>query len=306
MSTRERAFERLVAINPLTEVEEFAPSIADAEAFLRSIEEGPMDTKTRKLLEPLEPRPSRRPWMVAAAAFAVVILVIGGVALWPAGSTDTPPATPLAPIPTTTPPPTTVSPTTAAPDPTPPSPAQAVVIGELVAAYNTGDIDRYMALFANQVTFFFPDNGGPDAPQGFNSGTEWSSTPALWRSQKAWEMAIGGSIELFECAERSGAAECSIRYSDAFVSDVMGTVLEGTASFVLDGAGRIVDYRQDWGTDGRDHDLWTTSFDTWLEDTHPDERARMGLNMSLDPIHSDESAQLWLAMIAEYVASFGG
>ena len=306
MTTREHAFERLVAANPLADPAHLVPDIAEAQAFLRGIEEGLMDTRTKELLEPIEPQRRLRGLVVAVAAFVAMVALVGVVAFVASGGEQTtvPPAT--------SPPPVTraVTPTTSAAAPTTLPAVDTTATAEQLATanlladtFNAGDLDAYMALFAENVVFSFPDKGGPDVPQGRGSGTQWSTTAEKWRAQKTWEAALGGTLAIGNCSSVGGVATCSITYGDFFVSAVMGS-LEGTVGFVLNDDAKIIDYRQDWGATAEAYDGWAMSFDRWLEANYPSERSVMALNLGLDPLHTDESARLWLELGAEWLAAF--
>lgn len=88
MRTSEPAFERLEAANPLTDTTRYEPARADAIAFLRGIEEEPMDV-LRLTTSPKTPqRPAYRR-LIAVAAFVAVLATSATVAFIAGGGEST-------------------------------------------------------------------------------------------------------------------------------------------------------------------------------------------------------------------------
>jgi hypothetical protein len=129
--------------------------------------------RTQTTTAPVQPAPTRqRGWLIAAAAFAVVIVVIGAAILFARPADNMPPvttpSTTQAPTPTTTEalPPTTVATdevtvTTIAPI----VEADPVIPGELIAlldtyetVFNAGDEATFRALFAADFSWVRPED----------------------------------------------------------------------------------------------------------------------------------------------------
>lgn len=91
MRAHERAFAQLEAANPVGDIAQNEPTRADAIAFLRSIEEEPMDTQRLTNSPTTTKRPAGR-WLIAVAAF-VAVFAAGGVLGFFAGGSEAPRAT---------------------------------------------------------------------------------------------------------------------------------------------------------------------------------------------------------------------
>lgn len=76
MKAAERAYDRLVAVNPIPDPEQYIESTVDVDAALRSLEASMEDAKPRER-ETKEQVPLWKRWQVAVAAF-VAVLAVGG------------------------------------------------------------------------------------------------------------------------------------------------------------------------------------------------------------------------------------
>ncbi|MDJ0960086.1 MAG: hypothetical protein QNJ88_05470 [Acidimicrobiia bacterium] len=282
MTTRERAYGRLVAINPAVDLDEYAPTTDEAAAFLRSIEEASMDTNTRELLEPTG-RSGRRPrWLAGAVAFAAVIILVGAVALWPTTDDVDPTVPPGTEGPT---------PTSERLKPTTPPPGDPLAVGqELVAAYNSGDWHRYRAIFTTEASVLH------DAATSFmgSSGglVEWNRLEKVYR----WAVATGSRYELASCVGNAVEVACDIDWSHPLVGprriSVTATVLDG----------KIVDYAEE--VTGSDFIGAIGGFHTWVELNTADQQLIM-FN-GAEPMFEPESAALWNLWLPEFNGSASG
>lgn len=197
MSEHERAHERLRAANPapLTAIEDRP----DAVAFLAAIE----------LHETAAPERARPPWkrgaLIAAAAFAVTLLV--GVALWlatlagdepdvvdpPSSTTTSTAPTTEPPPPTTEPPPTTTTTTTTI------APSALEALDLFAVRYSSGDVDALLELLTPGLIRTTIRDADPPFP--------WDAE--LLRRQLDMDAALNTTLELQSCRQlSSGTLTC--------------------------------------------------------------------------------------------------
>lgn len=92
MITNDDVFDRLSAANPHADISDLIPTTADFNAFLRGLEERPVETITKP--PEYEKKPIRHGLLTAVSAFALILIVVGAAWLLTRdGEADTPPAT---------------------------------------------------------------------------------------------------------------------------------------------------------------------------------------------------------------------
>jgi hypothetical protein len=305
--------DRLAAANPMPDGASKPESIMSAAALRNVIDDrrGTMQTHDIDKVATTEPpAPRRRGLLVAAAAFATVVAVGIGIALITnAGSEpeqdviDSPPTTAVAPT-TEAAPPTTV--TEAAPSTTV---TEAPTIGEAdlafvaayVDAYNSGDVDRYEALFTESTTLVMGDRGGRPSPNGNASGTTFNRTLESWLNKYVWEIAIGSQLELSSCTGDSGVIRCRADYTDIFIEPLMGVASTNVELVVAEGA--ITVYRET-AINGSVLDNWQASLFDWVQGDAVAVGNALCFN-SLEPISTPECAAEWTQLVPQYLEYIG-
>lgn len=256
MITSDDVFDRLSEANPHPDISDLVPTSSQLTAFLRQLEGEPVETITR----PPEPdqKPVRGGLLVAAGAFALVLIVIG--AAWLLNddqATEAPADTTVA---------TTAPPTTAAPPAEEPavSAASQVVLDSFAATYNTGDLDGHLALFAPGATIALGDNGGRPSPNGAQSGTDFNRTLEQHGERIAHEARLNTQMELSDCSGDE-LVRCTATYRD-FISDaLMGGDLTTVTLEIVDGEIRTL---TETAVNGRAYDDWLWEMGKWVESNH--------------------------------------
>lgn len=231
--------------------------------------------------------------LVAAAAFAVVVGVIGVVALVDFGGTETtePPATTAEPVVTTAAPTsTTVAPTTAAP-------ALSADEQQFVEAYFdawNNDVDAQLALLAPDVEivilFGVWHPFAVDEPQSLERGA--------FEDIARWGAALDTRAEATECVPLDQGFRCGFTMTDVFLEGI-NSPLAGSMDIVLsDGLASLLSVR--W-TANNYYDQ-TGDFGTWLRENYSQHRSAMMI-ASGEPIFTSESAALWRQLAPRYVGA---
>jgi ketosteroid isomerase-like protein len=152
----------------------------------------------------------RRGWLVAVAAF-IVVLVAGGVLFATLGGREE--TQPVAPVTTTTPPPTTAAPSP--PAPTTPSPATTgealepelqSLLADFERAYNRGDVDAVTALVA------------PDASLTPAASVDSGDAPVTVSVVEHLAAAVPfeETIRVGECSQLDAEITCQVTVADRF------------------------------------------------------------------------------------------
>ena len=275
MITHDDVFDRLADANPHPDTTDLVPTSAQVAAFLRELEEAPVETITR----PPEPdnKPIRGGLLAAAGAFALILIVVGAAWLLNDDPAENIPAdTTIAP---TTVPPTTVA---TAEEPAVSASSQAV-LDEFVATYNEGNVDRHIGLFAPGTTIAIGDNGGRPSPNGAMSGTGFNRTLDQHRDRIAHEVRMGTTIELTDCAGDEVVA-CSARYRDFISEALMGGDRTTLTMEIADGRIHLL---REVARDGLSYDEWLWGMSNWVE-------AEYGVSLNnIQPAYDRGSAVKW-------------
>ena len=204
---------------------------------------------------PTQKKPRRTGFLVAAAAFGLVLIVSTVALLSNGGASEVPTATAA---PATTPP-TTVA-ADSAPEPIP-TPSEAVAVADAwYAAFNAGDVDAVMALFA------------PDPELSTNFGG--SNTLEEERMVTTWDAAQGTRLETDGCVpagESPDGSQMHVRCMganfDALVQAVDATPVPTTTDMAIAADG-ITALRSSFGSPDFNH--VSDPFDDWMAANHPD------------------------------------
>ncbi len=202
-------FERYATLDPARESDIQPEWSAMTPVLPRTADwrEPNMQTQQQTPTQPRSPKPKRTGLLVAAAAFAVA-LIVGAVALFSSGSdADLPPATT---------PPTTVA-AEAAPVTTPPAeldaaatitPADALAVSEsYFVAYNAGDADGAMALVTSDASVANSFMG--------NVTREFEEMRTAWNIAQGTKLMSKGCTVLDEGTGAAVILECSVSTRDA-------------------------------------------------------------------------------------------
>lgn len=190
-----------------------------------------MTTDQRTPTEHRQPEPAghRSRWLVAAAAFGVVVLVAVATFLFAGQRDDADPAAPTttAPPTTTTVPPTTTTTLDAAPSTTVAAPvvpaAQAAAIASFEAAWNDGDEEALRAVFAPDAGLEYRDAAFPFA--GVDQIVAW----ALARQA----MEVVASID--DCVPTDGeTVTCTAEFDGAVISALNFVPLRDTYTITFE------------------------------------------------------------------------
>jgi hypothetical protein len=249
----------------------------DLDALLLLTQHRSMDMDAKQLTRPPEPdRRSRRGWLVAAATFTSVIVVVA-LAMWMTRSTDeappaTSPTTTVDAAPETTTPPTTTEVTSTTIAPTDES---AISFAEaLVAAVNDGDADGVRQVFDQAASVVSSDTADED-----DSARETGRFTA-------WAL-LDSTAEIVGCAPlSSGPTRCEITRTSPF--DASSENSQGLVLLITTGpAGDVDRLRIDFGAGS-----WLaveSAFGEWVRDTEPDAFVPMFVDFS----DAERTAELW-------------
>jgi hypothetical protein len=166
------------------------------------------------------------------------------------------------------------------------------LVGEaLTAAYNSGDADIYLSLFAT------------DAEVTFNSLP--GSLEVMRAEYEDWDRIMNRSYEWSNCDDTISRVEGRVRCLAAITDPIwISPLLSGPwpAIINIDTAdGKITRY--DYRDMNTPNVVPLTEFRTWTREAHPEEAAVMWQSGTLPyPITSEESAQLHVDLGEEYVA----
>ena len=186
--------------NPVPdETQSLTDNELNAVLLLAQQRSGGMDAK--ELTKPVEQEPKRRSgWLVAAAAFAGIILIAGLIAVLsnrdavePADNqvptTQPEPTTTLAPEATERAPSTTIAESTVTAE-------QLAMIDRYTNAINEADVEAIAALL------------GPDFGHTDNANPGWVSRTDLWAVQQAYWSAEGATVSYTECEPKGAVVTC--------------------------------------------------------------------------------------------------
>lgn len=165
-------------------------------ALLLLAESRSTDMDVKELVTPVEPEPPRqRGWLIAAASFAVVLLIVGAVMAFGGGEAEMPPATEdVAPPTTVAAPPTTLA--GSAVDETTISPEVQAVLDDFRTAVNSGDEGAVAAVLAESFVYGEPGND----PQPI--------TGVGWANEMAYLALEGSTMTLENCTPAESGATC--------------------------------------------------------------------------------------------------
>lgn len=199
---------------------------------------------------PTQKNPNRTGLLIAAAAFVLVLIVSAVALLSNGGASELPPAA-------TTTPPTTLA-ADLAPEPIP-TPSEAVAVANAwYAAFNAGDIDAAMALFA-------PDPGVSNNFTG-PSNLENERENNIWNAAQGTRLETEGCVAI-ESTERGQNVRCVGANYDALVQALDATPVPATVTMTI-GTDGIVTLRYSYGHP--DFNDTGEPFDEWLALNHPD------------------------------------
>ncbi len=215
------------------------------------------DVEVKEVLAPMEPKkPGRRGWGVAAVAFAVVIAVVSVAVLLAPAREETPPVTS---------PPTTQAapPTSAAEEPFVEPEAELTdelrsLVDAYEAAFNSGDVDRYIAMYASTVQ-----------REASGLGAIWTSS--LEDEVRFYEFAqeMGTSLELIECEPRDGGlASCRALRRDDLTRAAGIEPAWSILSLGFDD-GQVTTWREAM-VGYAFYEIALEEFASWLDEAHPE------------------------------------
>ncbi len=245
-------FERYASLDPAKEPG-IQPEWSDMAPVLSSAfdwSEPEMQTQQQIPNQPPTKKQSRTGLLLSAAAIALIMAIGASALLSNDGASDQQPATT---------PSTTVA-TEAAPAPIP-TPSEAVAVADAwYDAFNAGDIDAVMVLFA-------PD---PDVRNNFNG----ASTLEEERMRDIWNAAQGTRLETDGCVSAGENSEqgqqhvrCIGANYDALVQAVDATPVPAIVTMTI-GPDGIVALSYSYGSPDFNH--VSNPFDRWLAVNHPE------------------------------------
>lgn len=234
-----------------------------------------IDMDAKELTKPVTPdRPPRRPWLVAVAAAATVIVLVGALTLLIGPSDDITPAT----APSTTLP---ASPSTTMDGAEGLSAERASAFAtEYQRVLDQGSRDEFIALFA------------PGA------GRLWTiENPSLTSVDRlADEMvalrARNTSTVLSNCRPLATSVRCEMTFSGPVERALVGGDITMPMNFELDDAGLIIEVRTDFGFITSPAGMAAGRFLNWMELEHPDVYAQM-VPKGQVALYADRDAEIW-------------
>jgi len=263
---------------------------------------GSMDVQ--ELTKPAEPEKKQRSgWLVAAAAFAVVIVFVGAVMLLASPSDELPPAT--APPTTQAVAPTTqaeppveeaVTPTTRAavqPDTALDTDTQQF-IDDFFAAFNASEYEGVSGEYS-AFSAFFADDAIFSTSMLADTGME------VYRGELAYYLAMNTEWSVVSCSEEFGLTRCQIdasvdsisHYQDPFRIGITLKIEDGAVTkFILADNNPVVVPALEL-------------FYEWVSVAYPGTRSMIELRDG-SPDRSEESIALWIELVAEYKAALDG
>lgn len=291
--------ERLARIDPYPVDAEPPTGVVDAAAVLNEIEwRTTMDVKELTT----SPKTPRRKWkaaLVAAGAFAAVLIVGVAIALTAAGDGENEPAGTVPAPPTTA-----AGPTTTETVETPPT--TAAVVSDEVSADQLALAEAFVAdmhspgpLWAS----YFAEPRVIEIP-GFGDG--W--TIAAGGPHIQYESILLPKSELGECTLAGERVSCRVYHTDLFTETVDIDAYWDRWSFIPRG-GLVADVR--WLHDAGDRSVYRFElalFQSWVDEHHPEAGVLVSNPGTLEDwvlgLTEEEQAML-PALIAEYAASLG-
>jgi len=261
----------------------------DALLLLTQARSGNMDVQ--QLEKPVEPEKRQRSgWLVAAVAFAVVIVFVGVAMLLARPAAETPPATTPPTTEALTPTTQAAPPTTEAASPTTVAPvveAEPVMTDEILAlltnyeaAFNNADAAAFRALFTPDARFVQERNPGNTV-----SVDRLVGEMVNLRRQES-------TLALVDCTATSYGARCKFVYSGAVETALFYGPATNTIALYIDG-GQITELGlRATSLPGVIPDPWQQVLD-WVEENFPEDREDM-ISPMINDILASEDSELWL------------
>ncbi len=267
----------------------------------------------QELAKPVEPEKKQRSgWLVAAVAFAVVILFVGAAMLL---------ARPAAELPPVTTPPTTqaVTPTTEAAPPTTgaaeegAAPTTVATVEEVAtdalsveqqefvdaffAAFNAGTYTSYPGDYESYLGFFAPD-------ATINTSILFDGGLERYREELAFRGAMNHQLTVVSCREEFGSIRCQVDATSDDMNHYTDSVRIGVSMIVKNGAIVSMTWSENLAEIGRA----ATPFYEWISDNHPGTLRLMRSNSGSPgpPLLTEESIALWLELLPQYKATLDG
>jgi hypothetical protein len=255
----------------------------------------------QELTKPVEPyKKQRSGWLVAATAFAVVIVFIGAVMLLANPTDELPPATT---------PPTTqaVTPTTQAVTPTtdaaPPTSEVAQQTDNTLNAETQQFVDDFFATFNSSeyegvpgeyVEFlgFFADDAVFTTSMLADTGMD------VYRGELGYYLAMNTQWSVVSCSEEFGLTRCQIDASVDSISHYQDPFRIGITLKIEDGAVTKFNLADNNPVVVPALDL----FYEWVSVAYPGTGSIIQLRDG-SPNRSEESIALWISLVAEYHAT---
>jgi len=227
-------------------------------------------TEQRPVRARPEPPKMTRRWLVPALAGAAVVILAIVVAFVAFGGGDEPDVI------------------------TPDFDSDPTLVGEaLTVAYNSGDVDAYLGLFAEDAELRF--NGGPSSLEDIRSGYQ------------GWDRIMNRSSEWSECAPFGSSATavmCRVAITDPiWINPLLGEPWPGRV-VITTTDGEITQY--DYSDRDTANRLALSAFKQWTFENYPGQSGAAVMwdpNTPLPlPRFTEESARLHIELGAEYVA----
>jgi hypothetical protein len=243
-------FERYASLDPAKEPgiqpewSDMAPVLSPAFDW----SEPEMQTQQQIPNQPPTKKQSRTGLLLGAAAIALIMAIGAAVLLSSGGASDQQPATT----------PSTTAAIEAAPAPIP-TPSEAVAVADAwYVAFNAGDVDGVMALFA------------PDPTLSSNFGSTYTLEEErlinIWNAAQGTRLETDGCVPAGENSERRHV-RCIGANHDALVRAVDATPVPAIVTMTI-GPDGIVALSYSYGSPDFNH--VSNPFDGWLAANHPD------------------------------------
>jgi len=266
------------------------------------------NVEVQERTKPVEPeRKSRnRGWLVAAAAFAVVIVALGATLLLGRPEAELPAATTPTTTQAVTPTTQAVTPTTvaeaaeSAEEATPTtvaaaddavSPGDQAVIDEYITAFNAADADAVLALMS------------PSAKVSSNVANLNESAPDVWRNVLAWRWALNEQWAVASCNTSFGAVVCQLTVTGGWV-DALGAQNAVLRFIITDGVVSSLSVNENLAV----LIPYATGFVDWVAAENPAEYDMMFTPVGSPPapLFTEESIALWVELIPQWQATLDG
>lgn len=264
-----------------------------------------MDTKQAPPVAAPERTRNRTGWLVAAGAFAIMLVVVGASLLFTTdGETPatTPPTTAVVTPTTEAAPATTVAGDPERPESVLTEEARQGAVAALLVNASTGDIDGLRSLLDGADVRMRLHRGGLSQSTGLESA----------EGVLALEHAMGTRFEIRECTfgEAETRIECGVDATEA-VRDALGLGgLEMLLKADFNESGDVTWLFWEWDISANlyvDTGDWAADlapFIAWLDESHPGDSQVMipGGGRFSEPSSSPESIALWDERVGEYLA----